>query len=119
MTFRLKNKSCLRKHMYQHSTVRYTCSQCPYSALNQQCLKRHVKVQHSDDKPFECGDCGKAFKLKTTLVAHTFQHTGDRKYVCEFCDRSFVSNGNYYSHRKRMHPEELAAVQLQKEHERR
>lgn len=47
------------------------------------------------------------------------QHTGIRKFVCEFCSRTFASSGNYYSHRKRMHPHELAAVKVKKEEEER
>lgn len=52
------------------------------------------------------------------------QHSGLRKYACEFCLKTFVSSGNCefnqminflflyfsvldYSHRKRMHPAEL------------
>lgn len=72
----LKNKLCLRKvnwifyfrfnnlflslynfliqHMVQHSMVRFKCELCDYSALNRQCLRNHIKVQHSDIKPFSC-----------------------------------------------------------------
>lgn len=104
----LKNKLCLRKHMVQHSSIRFTCQLCPYTAVNRQCLRNHAKVQHTDDKPFRCDVCGKDFKLKTTLVNHMVQHTGLRKFSCQFCSRTFASSGNYYSHRKRMHPQELA-----------
>lgn len=117
--FRLKNKICLRKHMFQHSTIRYNCTTCDYSALNRQCLRNHIKVQHSDDKPFSCDDCGKAFKLKNTLLSHMVQHTGVRKFVCPFCSRKFASSGNFYSHRKRMHPEELAALKKKEEDDKR
>ncbi|KAG4066618.1 hypothetical protein HA402_007254 [Bradysia odoriphaga] len=115
----LKNKLCLRKHMVQHSLVRFTCELCDYSALNRQCLRNHIKVQHSDIKPFSCQYCGKTFKLRNTLLNHLVQHTGIRKFFCEFCGRTFASSGNYYSHRKRMHPQELAAVNEKKEEEER
>lgn len=95
----LKNKLCLRKHMVQHSLVRYACELCDYSALNRQCLRNHVRVQHSDVKPFNCEHCDKAFKLKNTLMNHLVQHTGIRKFSCQFCTRTFASSGNYYSHR--------------------
>lgn len=112
---RLKNKLCLRKHMVQHSSIRYKCSMCDYSALNPQCLQNHRRVQHSNEKPFRCNDCGKAFKLKNTLLSHMVQHTGVRKFICPFCNRKFASSGNFYSHRKRMHPQELAEMKLKKE----
>lgn len=101
--------------MVQHSTVRYSCTQCSYSALNRQCLRNHIRVQHSDLKPFSCDACGKSFKLKNTLTAHLVQHTGEKRFTCTFCNRSFASSGNYYTHRKRMHPQELAAMKLKKE----
>ncbi|XP_031630900.1 zinc finger protein 572-like [Contarinia nasturtii] len=113
----LKNKFCLRKHMVQHSSIRYNCSICDYSALNQQCYRNHMRVQHTDVKPFQCDICLKSFKLKNTLRNHQVQHTGVRRFVCPFCNRSFASSGNYYSHRKRMHPNELAAMKLKQEEE--
>lgn len=113
----LKNKLCLRKHMVQHSMVRHKCNLCDYSALNLQCLKNHLRVQHTDSKPFACDVCGKSFKLKNTLLNHQVQHTGVKKFSCEFCARTFASSGNYYAHRKRMHPQELAVQKKRKEDE--
>jgi len=48
---------------------------------------------------------------------HMVQHTGVRKFACQFCSRTFASSGNYYSHRKRMHPIELAEHKLKQEEE--
>ncbi|XP_055703483.1 transcription factor grauzone-like [Phlebotomus papatasi] len=113
----LKNKLCLRKHMVQHSMVRFNCDLCEYSALNRQCLRNHVRVQHTDLKPFCCSICGRTFKLKNTLLNHMVQHTGLKKFSCQFCSRTFASSGNYYSHRKRMHPTELADFNRKREEE--
>ncbi|XP_059612114.1 zinc finger protein with KRAB and SCAN domains 7-like isoform X2 [Phlebotomus argentipes] len=113
----LKNKLCLRKHMVQHSMVRFNCDLCEYSALNRQCLRNHVRVQHTDLKPFCCSQCGRTFKLKNTLLNHMVQHTGLKKFSCQFCSRTFASSGNYYSHRKRMHPTELADFNRKREEE--
>ncbi|XP_058461199.1 GDNF-inducible zinc finger protein 1-like isoform X2 [Malaya genurostris] len=113
----LKNKLCLRKHMVQHSMVRHKCNLCDYSAANMQCLRNHMRVQHTDLKPFACDVCGKTFKLKNTLLNHHVQHTGVKKFCCEFCSRTFASSGNYYAHRKRMHPQELHVQKMRKQAE--
>lgn len=115
----LKNKLCLRKHMIQHSGIKYLCQECDYTALNPQCLRNHMRVQHTNLKPFACDLCDKTFKLKNTLLNHLVQHTGIKKFSCQFCSRTFASSGNYYSHRKRMHPQELAVLKNQQEEEER
>lgn len=101
--------------MVQHSTFHYNCDLCKYKAVNRECLKNHVRVHHSDLKPFKCDVCEKLFKLKTTLVNHMAQHTGVRRFSCQFCSKTFMSSGNYYAHRKRMHPRELSAMKFEKE----
>ncbi|XP_058116428.1 transcription factor grauzone-like [Anopheles ziemanni] len=111
----LKNKICLRKHMLQHSGFLYHCDKCDYSTTNSQRMQSHLRVQHTDAKPYECPECGKAFKLRYNLRNHMAQHTGERKFTCEFCSRQFASSSNYYSHRKRMHSEEMELKRKQKE----
>lgn len=44
------------------------------------------------------------FALK--LQNHMARHTGEAKYNCSFCSRTFASSSNCYSHRKRMHADE-------------
>jgi uncharacterized Zn-finger protein len=100
-----------------HSTIRHSCNLCEYSAANKQCLRNHLKVQHSEVKSFSCEVCSKSFKLKNTLVNHMVQHTGIKRYSCNFCSRTFASSGNYYSHRKRMHAEALQVYLENKEKE--
>lgn len=78
-----------------------------------------MQVHHTTDKRHKCDVCGKTFKLKNTLKNHVFQHTGEKRFVCPFCNRSFASSGNFYSHRKRMHPQELAELLLKQEEEER
>lgn len=36
---------------------------------------------------------------------------GLKPYSCEFCDRTFANGSNCRSHMKKMHPEELAALE--------
>lgn len=46
----------------------------------------------------------------TLFQMHLNQHTGDLPYSCPFCPKKFASSGNYYTHRKRMHREEVAQM---------
>ena len=34
------------------------------------------------------------------------QHTGEKLYKCPFCERTFNSNANMHSHKKKQHPVE-------------
>ena len=35
--------------------------------------------------PFKCKRCGLSFKRSDRLVAHAFQHTGDKAFACPEC----------------------------------
>lgn len=115
----LKNKICLRKHMIQHSeNPKFQCHLCPnYSTVNKQCLVNHIRVKHSEEKRFNCESCNKSFRLKSTLTNHMRQHSKEKPFKCEFCSRKFNSSGNFYAHRKRMHPIQVLQLKEQKEKE--
>lgn len=52
--------------MNQHSSIRYDCTICSYSALNQQCLRNYIRIKHLSEKPHKCSHCDNSFKLKNT-----------------------------------------------------
>lgn len=45
--------------------------------------------------------------MKRALTVHLAQHGSKAVYQCPFCDRSFNSSTNFYTHRKNSHPKEL------------
>ncbi|GAB0093721.1 zinc finger protein 37-like [Sergentomyia squamirostris] len=106
----LMNKRSLKSHLILHSSALFKCESCDYTAKKKSLLTRHQLTQHTNEKPFVCNVCGKAFKLKRALTIHMNQHGNTKQYKCTFCDRVFNSSTNFYTHRKTVHPDELNAM---------
>ncbi|NXQ75052.1 ZN132 protein, partial [Quiscalus mexicanus] len=51
-------------------------------------LLLHYRI-HTEERPFRCPDCGKAFQRNCNLVKHRRIHTRERSYECPQCGKSF------------------------------
>lgn len=140
----MKNKKSIWTHRrICQSSGPVACDICGKMAPNPEQLKNHKKFMHQDQRVHQCSYCEKAFKrpidlkvdfkelpffLNIQIVNHhdsTFKqehetiHTGEVLYTCNFCPKTFNSNSNLYSHRRKMHPIEYAewklALQLKKQ----
>ncbi|XP_074690733.1 zinc finger protein ZFAT isoform X3 [Strix aluco] len=94
----------VRTHTREHL---YYCSQCNYSSITKNCLKRHVIQKHSNillKCPTEHCDYSTPDKYK--LQAHLKVHTElDKKsYSCPVCEKSFSEDRLIKSHIKTNHP---------------
>ncbi|XP_075698667.1 uncharacterized protein LOC142663734 [Rhinoderma darwinii] len=54
----------------------------------------------TDDKPFDCSECGKLFRSKARCVVHGRRHTGERPFECNECGQCFSENGNLVRHQR-------------------
>nr|XP_020662083.1 zinc finger protein ZFAT [Pogona vitticeps] len=95
----------VRTHTREHL---YYCSQCSYSSITKNCLKRHVVQKHSNillKCPTE--DCDYSTPDKYKLQAHLKVHTelDKRSYSCPVCKKSFSEDRLIKSHIKTNHPE--------------
>ena len=93
----------LRRHQLIHKEKRYLCSQCDYTTVSRNILKRHVNTVHSDVRNFKCPTCGDAFKTKTTMEHHQIsRHQDVRNFECDVCGKRFKKRTHLGTH-KRIH----------------
>ncbi|XP_077606088.1 zinc finger protein ZFAT isoform X2 [Crocuta crocuta] len=95
----------VRTHTREHL---YHCSQCHYSSITKNCLKRHVIQKHSNIL-LKCptDGCDYSTPDKYKLQAHLKVHTelDKRSYSCPVCEKSFSEDRLIKSHIKTNHPE--------------
>ncbi|KAL3237927.1 stress-responsive transcriptional activator MSN4 [Nakaseomyces bracarensis] len=64
---------------------------------------RSISVELSDgeSKPFQCGDCDKAFRRSEHLKRHIRSvHSNERPFPCMFCEKKFSRSDNLSQHLK-------------------
>lgn len=78
----------LTQHMRKHTGSRHHCPECGLECMSKAALNIHMK-SHSDDRPFRCDLCPKAFKVNGNLLAHKRRHesttTEIRFVTCDIC----------------------------------
>ncbi|XP_061387724.1 zinc finger protein 37 [Musca vetustissima] len=104
---RFKNKPRLKAHMDTHNESAYQCQDCGLTLNTKRTLLQH-RLVHSNVKRFQCEFCDAAFKRSKSLKNHLIIHSGLKPYKCQFCDRTFSNGANCRSHKRRVHPKELA-----------
>ncbi|XP_017014467.2 transcription factor grauzone [Drosophila takahashii] len=102
-----KNKHSLKKHVRRHNGTAATCDLCGKISPNRSAMLSHQRYVHLTDRKHECSVCRKAFKKAITLKEHMTMHTGEVLYKCPHCPKTFNSNANLHTHRKKCHPKEF------------
>ncbi|XP_034473674.1 zinc finger protein weckle [Drosophila innubila] len=103
-----KSENRLKLHKETHDPHKYICPECGMQLNSRPTLNRH-RLVHTDHMQHKCDYCGREFKRAKALKNHLVLHTGLKPYSCDFCDRTFANGSNCRTHKKKSHPEELAA----------
>ncbi|XP_077127384.1 zinc finger protein ZFAT isoform X1 [Ranitomeya variabilis] len=100
----------VRTHTREHL---YYCSQCSYSSITKNCLKRHVIQKHSNlSMKCPAPACNYSSPDKYKLQAHLKVHAElvKKTYSCPACKKSFSDDRLIKSHIKANHPEVSASL---------
>lgn len=96
--------------MIKHSNVRnYHCDLCGQKFKTELSLKNHHKILHNpqktQEKKFVCNFCDRSYLHQRHLDYHKRKHTGDQRYSCDSCDKLFFYSDAVKWHKIRFHCE--------------
>ncbi|XP_068233025.1 zinc finger and SCAN domain-containing protein 2-like [Palaemon carinicauda] len=92
------DRNFYRKHMQQCHSEKHKCPICCRTYSRVSSLKVHMKVLHTNEKPYLCDICGQSFGWAGALSKHMGSHSQLKLFTCEKCGKSFANSWNLKSH---------------------
>ncbi|CAG9790633.1 unnamed protein product [Diatraea saccharalis] len=84
-----------------------TCEQCGIQLRDLRLYAQHFRRAHPDKNrtkypamktPCMCEQCGRIFQSMALLKDHMWVHTGEKRFKCSSCDKSFTQKTNLVFH---------------------
>ena len=94
----------LKEHVKIHiNDSLYQCDKCPKKLRSMKILRMHVANVHNvTDSTHVCAICSAEYKRIYDLKRHLKIHS-EKKYICQFCSKSFHLKQYKTSHEKHCH----------------
>ena len=70
-----EKKSGITYHKYTHFP-KLTCPHCAAAFPQKIALEQHIRINHTDERPYACQHCDKAFHQLSNLQDHVSKHHG-------------------------------------------
>ncbi|OXA39650.1 Endothelial zinc finger protein induced by tumor necrosis factor alpha [Folsomia candida] len=87
---RFEDDTKLGQHLVVHSSRRYTCSHCGKGFGEKKPLDRHIRLEHTGERPEKCDQCEESFVDKVALTRHVaYVHTETKEHVCHICGKGY------------------------------
>uniref|UniRef100_A0A7E4US11 C2H2-type domain-containing protein n=1 Tax=Panagrellus redivivus TaxID=6233 RepID=A0A7E4US11_PANRE len=83
-----------------------TCEYCGLHLKYPSKILAHMRT-HTGERPFVCPFCEKTFSQRTPWRCHVRRHTGDTPFACHHCERSFPNASTRKAHEARVHFKEV------------
>jgi len=98
----ISSKPNLLKHLrIVHSNDRpFQCPKCLARFKTRQYLRKHDLAKHLNHKPHVCDKCGKGFNQLFNMKIHRFKHDSIFPFLCEDCGRGFHKLANLKLHKR-------------------
>ena len=98
------SRQSLRKHEARHLNENlYKCKFCKLSFQTESTLVSHVRTSHGKSAPYICEVCGLSFNAAQQLRRHITLHTGEKKYECNYCEKTFRRSERCKIHERTQH----------------
>ncbi|XP_066982337.1 uncharacterized protein [Macrobrachium rosenbergii] len=94
----IADRNIYRNHIKQCRSEKHKCLICCRTYARMSSLKVHMKVVHTNEKPYLCDICGQTFGWAGALNKHMASHSQLKLFTCEKCGKSFANSWNLKSH---------------------
>ncbi|XP_057656116.1 zinc finger protein OZF-like isoform X1 [Diorhabda carinulata] len=94
-----KIHSNLERHKRIHFGIKpYSCTYCDKVYRQLENLTLHIRTSHTNDRPFLCNICGKAYVNSTRLNRHMGIHSGWKPHKCRTCPKAYTNRADLRIH---------------------